>query len=220
MSMKRMLLAAGGVVILLAPATDASAQYHYYDRQRVDRLRYDRPVAATRSVAKPKTQVMAARTTGPAGTKPADQASKPAPAPVPLSPEELAAKAAVDELMAREPALAAAKALPDPRLAKAAAAKHDAEEKRRAALQAKEPAAIVQRKEIADKLKTREEAKVAARKTMPLATPSNSKIASVDLRMAAPNSKKPAASTPGAAAPQPALRMPAPEPLPVANLRP
>jgi hypothetical protein len=79
----------------------------------------------------------------------------------PLTEEQLAAKLAVDELMARDPALLAARERPDPRLARAAAAKHDAEERKRALLLAKQEADQARRKELAER-KAHEGARLAA----------------------------------------------------------
>ncbi len=59
----------------------------------------------------------------PANKDPVEQQAKPAPV-APLTEEQIAAKAAVDELLARDPALIAAKQIPAPALVRAAAAKH------------------------------------------------------------------------------------------------
>ena len=167
MSMKRMLLAASAAIALIGPATDASAQN--YDRQRFDRQKYDRQAVALGSPPTPKMHVDSARkAVAPAKrpVEPVEEVVKPVPVE-PLTEEQIAAKAAVDELLAREPALMAAKNRPDPALAKAAAARHNAQEQKLAALKAKEDAAAAKRKEIADRIKSQEDARAAALKAKP-----------------------------------------------------
>ena len=94
----------------------------------------------------------------PANKRPVEQQAKPAPV-APLTEEQIAAKAAVDELLARDPALLAAKQTPDPTLARAAAAKHNAQEAKLAALKAQQEVEAARSKE---KNKAREDAKAAA----------------------------------------------------------
>ena len=217
MSMKRMLFATSAVIALIAAATDASAQYRYYERQTLDRQRYQRPIATTKSVRAPKADTMAARTAAPAVKKPADQTPKRAPAPAaPLSAEELAAKAAVDELMAREPALAAARERPDPKLAREAAARHDAEEKRRAALQARQETAAAKHKAIADKIKTRDNAKGTPIRAKQEAPPKY-ELANVEPNKVKLDGRGPAAPV---KATQAVLRMPTPDAVPPLGPRP
>jgi hypothetical protein len=203
--MKRMLLAAGAIA-LIGPATEASAQYRYNDRQTLVRQGYNRPIVdrtARASIA----NAIAARTTGEAVKKPAVQAPKPAPA-APLTAEQLAAKAAVDELFAREPALAAAKERPDPRLAREAAAKHNAQEKTLATLRAKEEAAAAKRRERADKIKARDDAKAAAI-TAKQQAQSKDKLANADVSRTRPSGHRPAIAVAAGPA-RPMLRMPTP----------
>ena len=182
MSLKRMLLASSAAIALIAPATDASAQYsdrrhcqphatgNAHDRRPPQRRT---PLAALPRQIDPRarTPVPRQRRNRPAGRKRlaplpsrASRSCRGRAPSAPLTEEQLAAKAAVDELLAREPALAAAKERPDPALARAAAAKHDARRARLAALKAKEEAAAAKRQEIADKTKARDDAKAAALK--------------------------------------------------------
>jgi hypothetical protein len=206
MSMKRMLLTVGAAIALFAPATDTSAQYRRYDRI-FDRQRYDRPIA-TSPVRAPRADAIAIRTTAAAVKKPVAQTThKPAPA-VPLSAEQLAAKAAVDELFAREPALAAAKEKPDPKLAREAAAKHSAQEKKLAALQAKEAAAAAKRKESAEKIKAREDTKAAPSKAKQQA-PAKGKMTNAAVSRTKADGTRPASAVAAAPA-RPVLRMPTP----------
>jgi hypothetical protein len=180
MSLKRMLLTSSALAALIGPATEALAQSYNYNRQFFEGYRTSAGAASrgqpNRSnpvqhsakpiTAKPSAKPAAAQTVHTA--KPAPEAAKPAfqvkAAPRPLTDAELAAKTAVDELLAREPALAAAKEKPDPALARAAAAKHDAEERRLAALKAKEEAEAARRQQITEKTKARDDAKAAALK--------------------------------------------------------
>ena len=210
MSLKRVLLASGAAIALLAPATDASAQYRYYDQSRLDRHKYDRQANVVRLTRAPN--VDAGRPPMMATKKPTVSAGKPAPV-APLSAEQIAAKAAIDELMAREPALAAAKEKPDPKLAKAAAAKHDEQERQLAALKAKQDAEAAKRKEIAAKIKARDEAKAVALKAKQDAQAQNAGSKAdarrTDLARNKPHSKTAAASV-AAPPPEPVRRMPTP----------
>ena len=121
-------------------------------------------------------------------------------------------------MLARDPALNAAKEIPDPKLAKAAAAMHDAQERRLTMLKAKEGVAIAKRRELEEKSKAHEEAKLAALKvkqetqartakpkTDVKPKPSAPPSATIAAAAAVPS----AATTPSLPRP-PALRMPAP----------
>jgi hypothetical protein len=206
MSFKRLLFVSTAAIALIAPAADASAQYHYFGRQNVDR--YQRPASAmARAVRAPNPAVLAARTPATVVSKPTGKPATTAP-PSPLTEEQLAAKAAVDELISRDPALAAAREQPDPRLAQAAAARHKAEEQRLAALRAKEDAAASKRKDSNGKIKAREDAKAAAIKTRRDAQ-AKSTASKTPAKKSSPESNKVAAAAPIAAA-QPLRRMPTP----------
>ena len=185
MSLKQVLFASGAAIWLVAPVSEVSAQYRYTDRPTQDRQRQDRQVQPVRS---PKVDAVAAKKPVPVVSQPSPAAkavevpkpvevSRPVekPAPVPLTDEQLAAKAAVDELLARDPALVAAKEIPDPALYRAAVAKHNAEEARRAALIARQEAESARRKDLDEKNKVRDEAKVAALKNKPDTAPKNAK---------------------------------------------
>src|SRR5262249_30406155 len=156
-------------VSLIAPATKASAQYRYYDRPSYDHRQMPQrpaqsvrpPQTDARSSSKTATAPVAPKPAAPInpGTpvkKPVEQVAKPV-LVAPLTEEQIAAKAAVDELLAREPALSAAKERPDPALARAAAAKHDAEDRKLAALKAKQEAGAVKLRDMEQKNKAREE---------------------------------------------------------------
>lgn len=217
MSFKPLIFVSCAAIALVAPISEASAQYRYYDRPSYERQRQpqQRPVQSQR----PK-PIAASTATKPVATKPVAQGSrsaahqaKPVPPP-PLTEEQLAAKAAVDELLAREPALSAAKTIPDPALVRAAAAKHSAEETKLAALKAKQEAEAAKRREAEAKLRAREEAKAAVLKAKQEAAGKNAKP-KVELAKikAAPLATRETSSAPV----QPALRMPAPEGLPMAR---
>lgn len=226
MSFRQVLFASSAAISLIAPITDASAQYRYYDRPALDQHRQQRPAQAvrpqqvdTRSATKPvapaKKSVEQAAKPAPitSAVKPVEQVAKPAPV-APLTEEQAAAKAAVDELLAREPALIAAKAIPDPALARAAAAKHNAEEARLAALKAKQEADATKLRELQENNKAREEAKAAALKAKQDAQAKNAKV------KVEPTKNKPVPATIAASTRvpvQPVLRMPEPEGLPVAR---
>jgi competence protein ComEA len=207
MSFARMLLASSAAIALIASAADASAQYQYYGRQQFDRQKYERPAStAARSVRAPKAAIVASRTPTATVGKPASQPVRTAPPP--LTEEQLAAKAAVEELLGRDPALAAAKERPDPKLAQAAAARHKAEEQRLAAVRAKEEAAAAKRKGAAGKVKPREDAKVVANATQD--AQSNSTAAKPHTNKSKADSKRLAASATPLAPAQPLRRMPTP----------
>lgn len=174
MSMQRALLASVTLIAAIGAASDAAAQA--YDRQRLERQRYQtfvmRPVARQHVLIsgqpKPRRPVHPAPVTVRAATpapaqRPAVQSPRspthvhrPAARaettpPVPLTEEQIAAKAAVEQLLSREPALAVAAERPDPEIARAAAARHDAEQRRAAAQLAKEEAAAKRRAQIAER---------------------------------------------------------------------
>jgi hypothetical protein len=208
MSFKRVLLASSAAIALIAPATDASAQHQYYGRQKFDRQKYERPAPATaRSARAQKMPVVTARTPTAAVSKPASQPVRTAPPP-PLTEEQLAAKAAIEELMARDPALAAAKERPDPKLAQAAAARHDAEERKFAVARARENVAAVMRKGAADKAKAREEAKASIKARQD--AQAKSTAAKAPANKGKPESRKLASAMTAAAPAQPPRRMPTP----------
>lgn len=168
MSLKRMLLASIAVIALIAPET-ASAQHYSYHSQRFDRQRYVRPAPVANHARMPRAgavnrNAQAARKPPPAATAPPPAAAAKVVPAASVSEGQAAAKVAVDELLAREPALSAAKERPNPALAKAAAAKHKAQERKLAAIRAKDAAAAAKRREIADKNRARVEAKAAALK--------------------------------------------------------
>lgn len=212
MSLKHALLASGAALALIGSAADASAQY--YDRQRFERQRvYQnygrpqvRPAAANRSnpspssagSARPVASVGKPTAIAPRGSE--RESAKPVSAPRPLTEAELAAKAEVDEILSREPALAAAKDRPDLRLARAAAARHDAEVQRLAVLKARDEAEAAKRRQAAEKAKVREDAKAATQQSRP------------DKQATTLATAKPATATVSAPAPasQPVLRMPTP----------
>src|SRR5688500_4972530 len=112
MSFKRVFLASSAIIALIAPATDASPQHEYSGRQKSDRQKYERPAStAARSVRAQKAAVVSARTPTAIATV-SKTASQPVRTAPPLTEEEIAAKAAVEELLARDPALAVAKERP------------------------------------------------------------------------------------------------------------
>ena len=135
MLFKRVLFASSAAFSLIAPNTQAWAQYRYDDRPALNRPTQQRPVHVTqpKQAARPQPALPQSK---PAST-PVEHRARPAPA-VPLTDEQIAAKAAVEALLAREPALNAAKDIPDPALARAAAARHDAQEQKMAALKAQQ----------------------------------------------------------------------------------
>jgi hypothetical protein len=180
MSLKRMLLATGAAFALITPepvAAQSVSHFSNFDQYSQTPARYRQvcPAPHARSAQNRRTtashnqnktvqgsaNVVMTRATEPppAMTKTVEP---PAPPP-PLTEEQIAAKAAVDELLAREPALWAAKDRPDPALAKAAAEKHRQQELQKAKLQAQQEAAVARRQAIAEKPRAREE-KVAALK--------------------------------------------------------
>jgi hypothetical protein len=196
MSLKQVLFASGAAIWLVAPVTEVSAQYRYTDRPAVDRQRQDRQVqqrspSSDSTVRKPVTtwavqqDARSSLTAKPVEaprsveTRPVDtvrpvEIAKPVEKPAPsagLTEEQLAAKAAVDELLARDPALVAAKEIPDPALYRAAVAKHNAEDARKA----RQEADAARRKEMEARNKARDEAKVAALKGKQDTTSKNAK---------------------------------------------
>ncbi len=249
MSLQRALIAFGATMALFGSVADASAQYT--DRQRLERQRIHpsaarpvmqaRPVVQSRSVVQPRPAAVTttaiqsirpnaavARPATVAAKPPAAEAIKaapPPPPPVPLTEEQLAAKAAVEELLSREPALAAAKERPDPQLSKVAKARHDAHEQKLSALKVKEVAEAARRKELEDKNKMRtdmkrDDIKNASHKSKIGPQPKNA-AASPKATKPEPEAKKTTVATmtpapalspaPAPAAPaQPLLRMPAP----------
>ncbi len=240
MSLKHALLVPGAALIWMAAAADSSAQS--YDRQRLERQRlqqsYGRPAPQARPVPQarllpqarsvPQSRPSAVTVVAPpsrlnatgARPIPVTPTRLPEPAkaspPPPLTEAELAAKAEIDELLSREPALAAAKERPDPRVARAAAAKHDAELQRLAALKTRDEADAAKRRDIAEKAKGRDAAKAAAQKSKPdtsgksvnVRTAAKAETAKPAAAVASPSAPAPAALP--AAAPQPVLRMPTP----------
>lgn len=193
MSWKYVLSASAALALTVAAAADASAQYRN-DRSVFDRQRQVREVQQPARSAAPYAQAIRpaphARPARPApGVQqprpvPRAQAAKPAPIAQPESPpvvaapkpvakpapplteEQIAAKTAVDDLLSRDPVLLAARELPDPRLTRAAAAKHDAEERRNALLRSKREADEARRRELTER-KAREDARLAALKAKP-----------------------------------------------------
>ena len=219
MSWKRMLLASSAVIALVSPGTDVSAQY-YYSLDQQGRPKYDRQVKPAKHGPLPHPSATTARKNIPAPKKPANERVKfapaapinpPAAAVAPVSEEEAAAKAVIDELIARDPALAAVREKPDPALARAAAAKHREQELKLAALKAKEEAAAAKHKEIADKTKAREDAKAAAIKAKQEER-DKVRVAKPKANTGQRGSRKSTASVAAAPAPGiPAQRMPVPE---------
>jgi hypothetical protein len=224
MSWKRLLLASSAVIALVSPSTDVSAQYYYYSLDQQGRPKYDRQAKPARLARPQHPNTASAKKTIPASKRPADvsarqtPASEPAPPQTverivvqparaaPVSEEEAAAKAAIDELIARDPALAAVREKPDPALAKAAAAKHRDQELKLVALKTKKEAAAAKHKEIADKTKAREDAKAAAIKAK--------QDAQVKVRLAIPEAnigKLDSRKSTSAVSAAPAQRMPVPE---------
>ncbi len=231
MSLKHALLVPGAALALIGSAADASAQF--YDRQRFERQR------TYQSHARPSSQVRPAAAASGSYPSPSNsgrarpvasvgkptaiaargfvqEPAKPVSAPRPLTEAELAAKAEADEILSREPALAAAKDKPDPKLARAAAARHDAEVQRLAVLKAKDEAEAARRREAAEKAKAREDAKAAAQQSRP---DKHAKSAPGLAPTTKPEAKKQeaakqvAAAVPAPAAlpaTQPVLRMPTP----------
>ena len=175
MLFKRVLFASSAAFSLIAPDTQAWAQYRYDDRPALNRPTQQRPVHVTqpKQAARPQPALPQSKPAKPAST-PVEHRARPAPA-VPLTDEQIAAKAAVEALLAREPALNAAKDIPDPALARAAAARHDAQEQKLAALKAQQEAEAARRRELEAKNKAREEAKTAAPKAKHDAQAKNAK---------------------------------------------
>lgn len=131
----------------------------------------------------------------------------PSPPALPLTEEQLAAKAVVDEILARQPALAAVKERPDPMLARAAAAKHDAQEKSQAARKTKEAAAEAKRTETGDKSRTRQPAKPVRDKA---AETAKSRTAKAPVAAGPARAQIASAAARPVVAPQPLRRMPTP----------
>jgi hypothetical protein len=233
MSLKYVIAASVALVLTVAAAADASAQYRN-DRSVTDRQRQVRPAQQPARATSPYAQAIR---TAPAAQQvrplPRAQAAKPAvnaqpdsapvvvaPKPVakptpPLTEEQIAAKAAVDELLSRDPVLLAARELPDPRLTRAAAARHDAEERKSALLRAKREADEAKRRELTER-KAREDARLAALKSKPESQAKPAK-ANSGAPPARPDANRAAAPAVPAAAVQPPIRMPAPEGLPLAR---
>lgn len=192
-----------------------------------------RPAAATTTTVRPAAPNADFPRAAGAAARPAAVAVRPAavavrppvetpakaapPPPPPLTEEQLAAKAAVDEILAREPALAAAaKERPDPRLVKAAKARHDAHEQKIAGLKVKEEAEAVRRKDREDKNKTRHEARSndAGRTDIKNAGQKNTPVPQLKNQAVLPKAAKPEPEASRTAVatmtPRPPLRMPAP----------
>ena len=178
MSLKRMLLATGAAFALITPepvAAQSVSHFSNFDQysQTPARYRQVHPAPHARSAQNTRTTASHNTTVQGSANVAMTRATEPPPAmtktveppapPPPLTEEQIAAKAAVDELLAREPALWAAKDRPGPALAKAAAEKHRQQELRKAKLQAQQEAAVARRQAIAEKARAREE-KVAALK--------------------------------------------------------
>lgn len=230
MSLKHAISASAAFVLTVAAATDAFAQYRndrsvFDHRQRQVRpSQHVRPAApsaqATRTApgaqqGKPAPRAQAVK---PAPSVQPEQAPavaaapkpvqpKPAPMP-PLTDEQMAAKSAVDELLAREPALLAARELPDPRLTRAAAAKHDIEERKAALLRARHEVDEAKRRELTER-KAREDARVAALKAKPesQAKPTKSKSEPVSPK---PEVNRASSGAANVAPVRQVVRMPAP----------
>lgn len=233
MSLQRLLLASGAALALIAPDTVAAQQFGYFD-QRNDRQRYDRRVSQqnlTRPASNASTQAQPSRKPAVAAATPTRPALKAAPTqdnttkpevaaaparpvtPAPLTEEQIAAKAAVDELLSREPTLWAAKERPDPALARAAAEKHRQRDLQLAALKVREEAEEARRREQAEKTRARDE-KTAATKTKqnPQANKQQPQAKPTKERTDAVKSNPPPRTVAAAAvAPEPARRMPIPE---------
>lgn len=220
MLLKRVFFASSAAFSLIAPVTQAWAQYRYDDRPALNRPTQQRPVHVTqpKQAVRPQPAMPQPKPAEPARQS-VEHRAKPAPA-VPLTDEQIAAKAAVDALLAREPALNAAKAIPDPALARAAAARHDAQERKLAALRAQQDAEAARRRELEAKNKAREEAKTAAPQAKHDAQARNVKL-KVEPRVEPTKSKQVPATVSVPHAPrvpvQPVLRMPAPEGPPLAR---
>jgi len=227
-------IVAVAVLGLTVPAvSDAAAQYRN-DRSGNDRhrSRVQPPRAAAPSAQavrtapalqqarpQPRTQPASMPAGAPAvAAPPAVAAAKPVAKPVPTPPlteEQVAAKSAVDELLSRDPVLLAARELPDPRLSRAAAAKHDAEERKAALLRAKRNADDAKRRDLTER-KAREDARLAALKARPdaQAKPAKAKNDTIAPR---PDANR-ASVTPVPPVPVgPAMRMPMPEGPPLAR---
>ena len=228
MSFKQVLFASGTAISLIVPITDASAQYRNYDRPAADQQRQQRPAQAVRPqhagrpqqiMQRPQPQRADIRSNtkpvAPANKGPVEQQAKPAPV-APLTEEQIAAKAAVDELLARDPALIAARQTPDPALARAAAARHNAQEAKLAALKAQQEVEVAKRREIEEKNKAREDAKATALKAKQDAQAKNAKPKD-ELTRNKPALTTASVSQAPSALVRPVPRMPAPEGPPMAR---
>ena len=226
MLFKRVLFASSAAFSLIAPVTQAWAQYRYDGRPALNRPTQQRPVHVTQPKQAVRPQPAMPQSKQSKQSKPAEPDSTPVehrakPAPiVPLTDEQIAAKAAVDALLAREPALNAAKAIPDPALARAAAARHDAQERKLAALKAQQDAEAARRRELEAKNRAREEAKPAAPQAKHDAQARNVKL-KMEPRVEPTKSKQVPGTVSAPHAPRmpvkPVLRMPAPEGPPLAR---
>ena len=168
MSLKRMLLATSAAFALIAPDTVAAQNFSHFSNfgqysQTHSRYRQVYPAPRTSPAQNKRTTASHNKNVqGSANVAMTRTVEPPAPPP-PLTEEQIAAKAAVHELLGREPALWAAKDRPDPALAKAAAEKHRQQELQTAKLQALQKAAAARQQAIAEKNRAREE-KAAALK--------------------------------------------------------
>jgi hypothetical protein len=231
MQLKSAILALAALALTVAATADAFAQQYRNDRSAYDRQRQVRHVQPLPRAAAPYAQAARAmpnvRQVKPA---PRVQAVKPAPvvqpesapvvvapkpvakpAPLPaLTEEQIAAKSAVDELLSRDPVLLAARDLPDPRLTRAAAAKHDAEERKNALLRAKREADEARRRELTER-KAQEDARLAALK----AKPNPAKPAKAKNDAPKPDVNRASAGAVQPVPVRPAIRMPAPDGAPL-----
>jgi hypothetical protein len=169
MSLNRILLAASAVFALIAPEPVAAQSFSHFSNygQTPARYRQVYPAPHARAAQNKRTTANHNKTAHGSANVVMTRATEPPPVmtktveppapPPPLTEEQLAAKSAVDELLAREPALWAAKDRPDPALAKAAAEKHRQQELQKAKLQAQQEAAAARRQAIAEKTRAREE---------------------------------------------------------------
>jgi hypothetical protein len=243
MSLKHAISALAVLALTVAAAADASAQYRN-DRSILDRQRQVHQVQqparhvgpyaqAIRTVPRAQATRTAPGVQQARPTPPRVQAAKPAPVVQPESPpvvvapkpvakptpplteEQIAAKAAVDDLLSRDPALLAARELPDPRLIRAAAAKHDADERKAALLKAKREADEAKRRELTER-KAREDARLAALKARPEAQAKPAK-AKIDTPPPRPDANRASVSPMHPVAVRPVVRMPAPDGAPLAR---
>jgi hypothetical protein len=127
-----------------------------------------------------------------------------------LTPEQVAAKVAVDEILEREPSLAAARQRPDPALVRAAITAHNARDARLAALKAKEETDAIKRKEAALQHQARLEANAAALKAKQDAQAAKLAAKKPGALKPKPNDK--VAAVPAAAAPQQTVQQPVQQP--------